>query len=126
MVIGREVAEKLGKGANFDSIVRSVGLIEEARVGPIALDSLQKNFPPYHQNLAQSKPGDIVGPFVIGEAGGRQQIVVVKVTDIRPAGEYSFDDPIVKDQFKKSVEQQRLVAEIMEEMRRKTYIEIRP
>jgi peptidyl-prolyl cis-trans isomerase SurA len=125
MVIGRTVAEQLRKGANFDSIIRSVGSIDEARVGPIALDSLQKNFPPYHQNLAQSKPGDIVGPFVIGDPSGRQQIVVVKVTDIRPAGEYSFDDPIVKEQFKKSAEQQRLVAEIMEELRRQTYIEIR-
>ena len=123
---GKAMVEQLKKGASVDSMSRAVGSLDQVRVGPIATDSLQKNFPVYYQNLSQSKPGDVVGPFVIGEAGAPQQIVIVKVTDVRPAGEYSFDDPVVSEQFRKSIEQQRLIAEILGELRRQTYIEVRP
>jgi hypothetical protein len=123
---GRAIVEQLKKGASLDSIALAVGSLDEVRVGPIATDSLQKNFPPYYEQMHQSKPGDVVGPFTIGEAGGPQQIVIAKVTDVRPAGEYSYDDPTVREQFRKSIEQQRLIAEILGELRRQTYIEVRP
>ncbi len=123
---GRTIAEQLKNGANLDSIARAVGSFDEVRVGPIATDSLKKNFAPYYENIAQAKPGEVVGPFVIGEVSGRGQVAVVKVIDVRAAGEYSFDDPIVREQFKKSVEQQKLIAEILGELRRQAYIQVRP
>ena len=120
---GQDVAAKVRAGANVDSLNRAVGDANEpSRVGPIERAKLAEISAEYAQALADAKNGEVVGPFAVG-AGAARKAVIVKVVEVREGGEYTVDDPVLN--FRRQIEQRRLVSEIIDELRRQTYIEIR-
>ena len=121
---GREVAEKMKAGVDIDSLAKAVGSTELRTQVEVMRDRLQQISPQYAENLASAKKGDVVGPFLV-QQGDRMSAVIVKVDNVREAGEQSWDDPAVRAVFRSQIEQQRLISELIDELRRQTYIDIR-
>ena len=69
--------------------------------------------------------GQVVGPFRIGASGGPEKVVVLKITDVRDIGKYSWDDPEFRSQFRRNIEQRRLIEEIIAELKAQTFIQLR-
>lgn len=116
----REVAEQIRAGASLDSLIETVhDNSEQSRVGPALMDSLPA---PYDVQLVSAGPGDVVGPF---EIPGTGKFAVARVVAKREAGVYSADDPDVRDQIRAVLQQEKLLEEVIGELRRRTYVDIR-
>ncbi len=76
----------------------------------------------YHAPLANASAGDKVGPFAFPI---REQTawVVVEVTDVKPAGDYTFEE--VRAQIEEQLTEQKRIERLLEELRRRTYIDLR-
>ncbi len=117
------VIDKLQAGANVDSIVRAIGdPNEQSRVGPFPMDRLPA---PYNTVLRDVDAGMVVGPVLLPTATGASKFAVIKVTERRPAGEFSLNDPQFRAQLQRSVAENRLVEEIIQDLRQRTHVEIR-
>ena len=66
---------------------------------------------------------DVIGPIEYDTGQGTKRISVVKVTDVREAGAYTFED--LRGQLADRLRQQKPVAGILEDLRAKTHIDIR-
>jgi peptidyl-prolyl cis-trans isomerase SurA len=117
-----EVATAFREGASPDSLRRSVfhDPAHEGRVGPVIQDSLPA---PYNAELRDADRGDVVGPFLI--PGPTESYAVVRVLNVTPAGEYSIEDRELRDQIQRYLQQEKLMEEVLTELRRRTYIDIR-
>ena len=76
----------------------------------------------YQQPLAGAAEGDVVGPFPF-QVGGETAWVVVEVTEIRPAGRYTFEE--VRSRIEAQLIEQRQIEQILEGLRERTYVDIR-
>jgi peptidyl-prolyl cis-trans isomerase SurA len=124
---GREIAARVRAGADVDSLQRQVGdaSLVQTRFGPVERSRLREmgpEGPVYEEQLASVKTGDVVGPFAVGEESSRR-IVIVKVTEAHAGGAYTMDDPVLN--FRRQIQNRRMIAEIINDLRAKTYIDIR-
>jgi len=116
------LAMELRNGADMDALIARYGdRDEQARIGPIVRDQLPE---PYLTALATATTGAIVGPLPIGEAT-QQKWAVVQVVNVQQSGEYSLEDAYVRAQIRRLLEQEKLLEEIVGELRRGTYIDVR-
>lgn len=117
------VAEKIRAGANIDSLNKLIGDPNETpHVGPFPKDRLPA---PYNTELQNAIAGQVVGPIELPGATGASKFAIVKVTDTRPAGEYSLDDPQFRDQLRDQLEQNGVVDELIRDLRKKTLVDVR-
>jgi peptidyl-prolyl cis-trans isomerase SurA len=125
-----QIANRIKAGADIDSIARAIGDPDERiRLGPLEPGRLRdlNADPAYQDNLGTGnlEVGQVVGPFRIGASGGPEKVVVLKITDVRAVGKYSWDDPDFRAQFRKNIEQRRLIEEIIAELKAQTFIDLR-
>ena len=117
----QEVAEALRSGAPMDSLRETVhDPAEQPRVGPAIQDSLPM---PYRSELRGAREDEVVGPFRIPAA--EEAYAVVKVADVSAAGEYTLEDQELRDQIRRFLQREKLLNEVLDELRRRTYIDIR-
>lgn len=116
-----EVAAALREGASIDSMVEAVhDPVEQSQIGPAVQDSLPS---PWRGQLRGARVDEVVGPFEIPSA--QQSYAVVKVTDVNQAGEYSLEDQELRTQIRQYLQREKLLEEVLNELRRSTYIDIR-
>ncbi len=120
-----EVAAKLKEDKiPFDTLVaRYNDPLESAntKVGPYPINKLPA---PYSTQLANAKTGELVGPFALGgDTPGKWAIV--KVDEVKAAGEYSLDDPSLRQQVRETLERQLLMDEIIGDLKRGMFIDLR-
>lgn len=117
-----EAGTALRGGAAIDSLRRAVrhDASEQGRVGPVVQDSLPA---PYNSELRGVRTGDIVGPFRL--PGPTETYAIARVLNVIPAGEYTTDDQDVRDQIRRFLQQEKLMEEVLGELRRRTYVDIR-
>lgn len=120
-VRAEEVASKLRAGAPVDSLIDAVhDPVEPPRVGPALQDSLPE---PYRTELRGASSGEVVGPFRV--PGAEDAFAVVKVSDVTEAGEYSIEDEAMRMQIRQFLQREKLMREVLDELRDRTYIDIR-
>lgn len=116
-----EVAEALRSGAPMDSLIEAVhDASEQSRVGPALQDSLPS---PYRSELRGTAEGQIVGPFPVPAAD--ETYAVVRVADVTAAGEYTLEDEQLRAQIRQFLQREKLLEEVLGELRDRTYIDIR-
>lgn len=116
-----EVASKLRAGASVDSLIEAVhDPSEQPRVGPALQDSLPE---PYRTQLRGASNDQVVGPFNV--PGAAEAFAVVRVEDVRAAGEYSLDDEEMRMQIRQFLQREKLMQEVLGELRDRTYVDIR-
>jgi peptidyl-prolyl cis-trans isomerase SurA len=124
MARAQQVADQIRAGADMDSLHKAVGDASEVttRLGPVDRSRLGEISPEHAQHLADAKTGDVVGPFAVSQ-GNQRKIVVLKVVEVHEGGQYTIDDPVLN--FRRQIQQRRLIDEVIGELRRQTFIEIR-
>ncbi len=116
-----EVASRLRAGASLDSLIEAVhDAAEPPHVGPALQDSLPE---PYRTQLRGAQTGQVVGPFAV--PGANESFAVVKVEDVTAAGEYTIEDEEMRMQIRQFLQREKLMREVLDELRRSTYIDIR-
>ncbi|MCI0433900.1 MAG: peptidylprolyl isomerase [Gemmatimonadetes bacterium] len=117
--IADTVLTRLRAGARLDSLRRQYGDPDErVRIGPVPSDSLPAE---YRLVMTGLQRGDFGGPFRI--EGAVPQWVVARITETHDARPATVDD--YRDFIQQQIAQGKLYQEILAELRRRTYIEIR-
>ncbi len=109
-------------GASADSLARLYGDTAEPRtIGPAD----RRNLPPvYAQALAQAGAGDVVGPFASDpESPARTRFIVVKVVDVSPERDFTFDE--VREQLRGGLTRQQGIRNLVADLRRRTFVDVR-
>ena len=120
--LAAEVLAQVQSGADIDLLI-------EQHADPEAPDSMTIEFeriaalPPGYGVIATASTGDVLGPIEYDTGQGTKRISVVKVTDVREAGAYTYED--LRGQLADRLRQQKQIASILEDLRAKTHIEIR-
>lgn len=116
------VAEALRNGASMDSMIDAVhDPVERSQIGPAVRDSLPA---PWRSELQGAQTGDIVGPFEI-PSSQQEAYAVAKIDEVVEAGEYTLDDQELRTQIRTYLQREKLMDEVLAELRRSTYIDIR-
>lgn len=123
--LAREVAERARAGESMTALY-------DAYSDPLAADSLTMPFerlselPPPYAALNTAASGAVIGPLEYQAAGGTPmdlRFAVVKVLQVREAGAYTFED--LRPQLAAQLQQEKQRAQILEQLRANTHIEIR-
>ena len=131
--IAREVAQRMREGEPIDSLVARYGdpalqvpnSLLAPRVGPLLRDGLTDLPGPYANALANVEEGQVLEPFRLTGVGEGHHWVVVRVTELTEASEYSWDDPELRSRVREQLERQKLMEELIRELRTRTHVEIR-
>ena len=108
-------------GASADSLARLYGDSSEPRsIGPADRSQMDST---YTRALAEATPGSVIGPVAIDAGGGRMRYTVFQVTDVQAERGFSFDE--VRDQLRQNLLRERGIRNLIEDLRRQTYIDIR-
>lgn len=122
---GREIAEQMRAGAPVDSLAIVYGHDEQApTVYPrVPREAIAEGLPPgYAQALAgATTEGQVLEPFSIQLQG--PYVVVLKVTEIREAGEFTFED--LEDQIRERMAEAKSRDRIFQRLRDRAYVDIR-
>jgi peptidyl-prolyl cis-trans isomerase SurA len=126
----RASADDIARRARAGESMASLVAQHKGQLDPEVPDSLSlpaaqiaEALPPaYHEPMAGAKQGDVIGPFPF-QIRDRVSWVVVNVTEVKAAGTWTFDE--VKDLIQNQLGEQKQIQRILEELRAKTYIDIR-
>lgn len=116
-----EAAAALRSGTSLDSLAAIYhDPAEQTRVGPVLQDSLPA---PYRSELQGRSTGEVVGPFRV--PGATEAFAVARVRSVTTAGEYTYDDEELRAQIRSFLQREKLMEEVLGELRDRTYIDIR-
>ncbi|MBI4409153.1 MAG: peptidylprolyl isomerase [Gemmatimonadetes bacterium] len=119
--LAEDVAAQVRAGADIAELTRKHGdPSEEKQVEKFERERLPE---PYATELASAKAGDVVGPIRLPGAG-TDKWTVVKVMESTEAGEFTLED--VRVQVRDQLARQKLLEEVVVELRDRTHVEIRP
>ncbi|MBR9990309.1 MAG: peptidylprolyl isomerase [Gemmatimonadetes bacterium] len=91
------------------------------RGGPAPIDTLQRVF---QLDLSGAEVGDVIGPIPVGGEEVASEFYIIKVLELEPAREWRLEDPQM-NWLRERIAQQKLLDEIVQELRRSTYVDIR-
>jgi peptidyl-prolyl cis-trans isomerase SurA len=118
--VADSVHSALVAGASFDSLQRLYhDRSAERDAENVPLTKLPEN---YAKAIGDAGTGTVVPVFTI-PGSGREQFVVLKVTDRRPEGEIKYED--VRDRIREQLGQQLAIRHYLDRLRKATYVEIR-
>jgi peptidyl-prolyl cis-trans isomerase SurA len=117
------VAERLRAGGDANALARQYGdRNQPVRQGPAPIDRASQTV---GLDLANAEPGTVLGPIPVGGDEVAELFRVVRIVEREPARAWSLDDQQLRDQLRQDLQQQKLFEEIVAELRRRSYVEIR-
>lgn len=116
------IAQQLAAGASFDSLHR---IFHDRLEQAVAEDLPIKNLPPdYVTALQGAAPGEVIGPIELDQGPPRPpKYAVIVFGEELPEGELTFED--VRDQLQERLSQEGAFQRYVEQLKEKTYIDIR-
>jgi peptidyl-prolyl cis-trans isomerase SurA len=116
------VAMEWRRGAAFDSLAAKHHDPAEERgiLQPFPKDSLPSS---YTGAIAGKKSGDITDPFTLIGPRGQMKYAVMQIVTITDVGEYDLKE--VREQIRTQLAQERSARQLLDDLRRKTYVSIR-
>jgi peptidyl-prolyl cis-trans isomerase SurA len=115
------VRNALLAGASFDSLQRLHHDRSAERVAEnVPVTKLPEN---YAKVIGDVGAGTVLPVFTMPGPGGREQFVVLQLTDRRPEGEIKYED--VRDRIREQLGQQLAIRRYLDRLRSATYVEIR-
>lgn len=114
------VAAAARAGASFADLARRTETPADRRtMDRVPLDQLP---PAYAAAVGDSPTGSVIGPFEVQAGPESTGWVVARVSDRQSEGEYALAD--VRDRVVERVQQQKAVEQLLEELRRSTYVRV--
>jgi peptidyl-prolyl cis-trans isomerase SurA len=110
------------RGVPYDSLVAKHhdATEEKGVLQPFPRDSLP---PSYTAALAGAKAGDITPPFQLANPRGQPKYAVLQVITATDAGEYKESE--IRDQIRAQLSEERSIRQLLDDMRKQTYVSIR-
>jgi peptidyl-prolyl cis-trans isomerase SurA len=116
------VAAQWRRGAPYDSLVAKHhdATEEKGVLQPFPRDSLP---PSYVAALSGAKAGDITAPFQLANPRGQPKYAVLQVVTATDAGEYKESE--IRDQIRAQLSEEKSIRQLLDDLRKKTYVSIR-
>jgi peptidyl-prolyl cis-trans isomerase SurA len=116
------VAAQWRRGVSYDTLVAKHHdpTEEKGVLQPFNRDSLP---PSYQAALTGAKAGTITAPFQLANPRGQPKYAVVQVVTATDAGEYNPSE--IREQIRAQLADERSVRQLLDEMRKQTYVAIR-
>ena len=121
--LARTIRTRLQEGEDFATLREEYGDTREPDSLRVPFDRLRELPPGFAEPLAQADPGDVLEP-VEYSARGEPRLAVIQVVDVLPAGPYTLEDPEIRDRIIQTLQQQKMVDQILADLRSQTYIRI--
>jgi peptidyl-prolyl cis-trans isomerase SurA len=123
MTLARALADSMRAGASAQALNDRYGVDDRGTSLQVSRDQLNQQLPPeYAQALATASEGDVLEPFEVS-IPPESLVAVVRVAEIRAAGEFTFED--VQDQIRSRLQEQKSVDRLLEQLRARAYLDIR-
>jgi peptidyl-prolyl cis-trans isomerase SurA len=120
----RDLAEGIADAARAGASMDSLYLEHSDLAAPDSLtlpfDQLRE-LPPAYTELRTAEAGQVIGPLEYPSQNDTR-FAIVRVDEIREAGQYTFED--VRAQIASQLQQERQLDRIIEQLRQETYIQI--
>jgi peptidyl-prolyl cis-trans isomerase SurA len=117
------VAQRLREGGDAVELARQYGDKDEpVRVPPVEIGKIQEE---YGIDLSNATVGEVIGPVPVGGAEVASKFVVLKILQREASRPRTLEDPEVRERLRQDLEFQKLFAEIIADLRRSTYVEVR-
>lgn len=116
-----EVAERARSGEEMEELHDQFGDPDVSHEFEQARPDVSRLPPGYSDRVLQASEGDVLGPFET-QLGQTPYFAVVRLAELREAGEYTFED--VEDQILDILIQRKQVEQLFERLRRETYVEV--
>lgn len=121
--VAEDVAQRIRGGVDALTLAGEHGDRDIPREFTVARGQ-ESDIPPlYLEHLADAEQGDVIGPFQV-EMLRRTYFAVLHVTQVREAGQFTFED--VRDTIRQLLTQEKRQEQLYRELRERTYVEIRP
>jgi peptidyl-prolyl cis-trans isomerase SurA len=116
------VAAQWRRGVAYDSLVKKHHdpTEEKGVLQPFPRDSLPAS---YTAALVGAKPNDITNPFQLANPRGQPKYAVIQVVTATDAGEYNQSE--IRDQIRAQLSEERSIRQLLDEMRKQTYVSLR-
>jgi peptidyl-prolyl cis-trans isomerase SurA len=114
------IAEEARAGASMDSLYLEHSDLAAPDSLTLPFDQLQ-GLPPAYGALRSASPDEVLGPLEY-ESQDDIRFAVVRVDEIREAGQYTFED--VRAQIASQLQQEKQLDRIIQQLRQDTHIEI--
>jgi len=121
--LAEELRTRLQAGEDLAPLREQYGDTEEPDTLRVPMAQLRDLPPGFAEPLAQADPGEVLEPIEY-EVRGVPRISVVEVQDVLPAGPYTLDDADLRTRITQTLQQEKLMEKIMDELRASTYVEI--
>jgi peptidyl-prolyl cis-trans isomerase SurA len=117
------VAERLRAGEDAAALARQYGnRDEQLREGPYPLDFARERL---GVDLTDAQTGSVVGPVAVGGEDVAEQFKVLRVVEREAPRAWTLDDPQLRERLRTDLQQQKQFEEIVGELRRRTYVDVR-
>jgi peptidyl-prolyl cis-trans isomerase SurA len=116
------IAKAWREGASFDSLVAKFHdpAEEKGILQPFVRDSLPAS---YGTAIAGKKAGDITEPFELKGPSGASKFAVVQLVTVNEAGQYVESE--VRDRIRQQLIAERATRQLLDDLRKHTYVAIR-
>ena len=118
--LAQRIAEEARAGASMDSLYAEHSDLAAPDSLTLPFDQLSE-LPPAYGQLRSASPAEIVGPLEYPSQNDTR-FAVVRVDEVREAGQYTFED--VRAQIASQLQQEKQLDRIIEQLRQETHIEI--
>jgi len=115
-------AEAWRKGANFDSLVAKYHDAGEEKgiLQPFPIDSLPES---YQKAIENVQPTQVTAPFALKLGTGTTKFAVLQIATRTAPGEYSLAE--VRDRIRAQLAGQRQARDLLDSLRKETYVSLR-
>jgi parvulin-like peptidyl-prolyl isomerase len=119
-----ELKSRLEGGEDFARLREEFGEPDAPDTLKVPFDQLKDLPSGFAEPLLASEPGQVLDPIQYS-TGTQTRFAIIKVIDVLEGGEYTVDDPELRRQIRENIQQQKLVEQILDELRTKTFVQIR-
>ena len=118
-----EVRARMEAGEDFQALREEYGDTEQPDSLVVPFNQLGELPPGFAEPLALSEPGQILGPIEY-QTREDTRFAVLRVVEVLEGGAWSLDDENLRVQIRQTLQQQKLIDQILEELRARIFVKI--
>jgi peptidyl-prolyl cis-trans isomerase SurA len=123
MDLARALADSVRGGASVQTLNERYGVDDRETTLEVSRDQLNSELPAaYAQAVEQASEGEVLEPFEVSFPS-ETLVAVVRLAEIRAAGEFEFDD--LANQIRVRLQEQKSIERILDNLRAQSYVDIR-
>lgn len=118
-----EIRDAVRDGTPISAFSRDQQRVQLPDSLSLAIDQLDQLPSGYASALRDASPGDVLGPLEVPISERERAFAIVKVSEIREAGEFTLDD--LRPQIREHLRGEKFERHLAEQLRNRMYVDIR-